>query len=72
MKAHIGVDAESGLVRTVNAPMMLRRRKRSCVATRNWVSAAPGIRGPCCASNRLTGSIGVRPSGDGLSSVDRK
>ena len=45
MKVHIGVDAESGLVRTVNASMMLRRRKRSCVATRNWVSATPGIRG---------------------------
>ena len=50
MKAHIGVDADSGLVHTVigtaTTSMTSPRRKRSCTAKSEKASATPRIKAP--------------------------
>ncbi len=48
MKAHIGVDAGTGIVHSMTArrptPTMLRRRANCCTGARGWCGATPGIR----------------------------
>ena len=58
MKAHIGVDADTGIVHSMsataaNAPM-LRRRTICCMGARQWCGVMPGIRG-CISGRRIWG-----------------